>query len=71
LPLCVRMLNLNNFPPNQSPNSKRPYSIQLQKLKNSFKHESSSKNSLIILQNNIQYIINNKFKEILDQCKKV
>ena len=64
------MINLNNFPPNQGPNTKRLYSISLQKLRNSFK-APNTQNSLNILQKNIQFLISEKFNSLVEGCKKV
>ena len=91
--MCVRMLNLKNFPPNQGPNTKRPHSVcLLQKLKyintldihrigylrnlkifNLFHRNNTNNNtaSIDVLQKAMNHIINNKIKNLIEECKQV
>lgn len=67
LPSNVRMLNLKNFPPNQSANAKRKYSIPLQRMKKA--RTTTLVMNLNLLEKNIQSIIDEKLKSMLDTCK--
>ena len=64
LPASVRMLNLKHFP--RTNQTKRPLSIQ--KIKNA--ELPSLEANLNILEQNIQFIMNEKFKYLIDECKR-
>lgn len=67
LPFNVRMLNLKNFPETSELSPKRKISIPLIKMKNS--HAKNLEKNLDILEENIQFIINDKLKKLMDDCK--
>lgn len=70
MPLNVRTLNLNNFPPNLVPNSKRQYSIAMQKARASSSLNGETKEKcLSILKANLQAFLNERVNEALDSFR--
>ncbi|CAF0826640.1 unnamed protein product [Brachionus calyciflorus] len=67
LPMNVRMINLNNFPPNSAPNSKRQFSASMQRIKSENIH--SSDKCFNILKQSIQFIFNEEVKQVYDKFK--
>lgn len=67
LPFNVRMLNLKNFSESPELYSKRKLAIPVIKMKNSL--PQSLESNLEILEENIQFIINEKLKNLLQECK--
>ena len=65
LPASVRMLNLKHFP-RATNATKRP--LPMQKIKNA--ESPSLEMNLNILEQNIQFIMNAKFKCLIDECKR-